>query len=76
MCLLAAVPTTAGEVLEIGSFKGKSTVVLAKSARLAGDDRVVAPAGSLRLRLSQGSPLVSVPLAVVKNTLYFAIVAS
>jgi predicted O-methyltransferase YrrM len=42
LCLLAAVPTTAGEVLEIGSFKGNSTVVLAKSARLAGDDRIVA----------------------------------
>lgn len=42
LCLLAAVPTAAGEVLEIGSFKGKSTVVLATSARVAGDERIVA----------------------------------
>ncbi len=42
LCLLAAVPTTRGEVLEIGSFKGKSTVILAASARVAGDDRIVA----------------------------------
>ena len=32
----AAHPTTTGEILEIGSFKGKSTVVLAKSAASAG----------------------------------------
>ncbi len=42
LCLLAAVPTTPGEVLEVGSFKGKSTVVLAESVRFAGGDRVVA----------------------------------
>lgn len=42
LSLLAAVPTAAGEVLEIGSFKGKSTIVLAKSVGLAGGARVVA----------------------------------
>lgn len=40
LALLAAVPTAAGEILEIGSFKGKSTVILAKAAALAGDGRV------------------------------------
>lgn len=42
LALLAACPTTTGEVLEIGSFKGKSTVVLAKSAALSDAGRVVA----------------------------------
>jgi predicted O-methyltransferase YrrM len=32
LALLAAVPTAEGEVLEVGSFKGKSTIVLAKAA--------------------------------------------
>ena len=36
LTLLAACPTATGEVLEIGSFKGKSTVILAKAAALAG----------------------------------------
>lgn len=36
LALLAACPTAAGEVLEIGSFKGKSTIILAKAAALAG----------------------------------------
>jgi hypothetical protein len=40
LCLLAAAPTTEGAILEIGSFKGKSTVLLAKAAALAGHDRV------------------------------------
>lgn len=40
LALLGAVPTADGEVLEIGSFKGKSTIILAKSSRLAGDDHV------------------------------------
>jgi predicted O-methyltransferase YrrM len=42
LALLAACPTTAGEILEIGSFKGKSTIILAKAAALAGRPRVVA----------------------------------
>ncbi len=42
LCLLAAFPTCAGEVLEIGSFKGRSTTVLAKAASLAGQGAVVA----------------------------------
>lgn len=40
LCLLAAVPTARGSILEIGSFKGKSTVILARASALAGDDRV------------------------------------
>lgn len=40
LALLAAVPTADGEILEIGSFKGKSTVILAKAAALAGDGMV------------------------------------
>ncbi|HKP71132.1 MAG TPA: class I SAM-dependent methyltransferase [Pyrinomonadaceae bacterium] len=35
LALLAACPTADGEILEIGSFKGKSTIILAKSAGLA-----------------------------------------
>jgi len=42
LALLGAAPTCRGEVLEIGSFKGKSTVILAKSAAFAGLDRVCA----------------------------------
>ena len=38
----ATLPPSLGDVLEIGSFKGKSTTVLAKSAALVGGDRVVA----------------------------------
>ncbi len=37
LALLAAVPTAQGEVLEIGSFKGRSTVILARASELAGD---------------------------------------
>lgn len=40
LALMAAYPTAAGEVLEIGSFKGKSTIILAKSAALAGDAKI------------------------------------
>ena len=36
LALMAACPTADGEVLEIGSFKGKSTVILAKSIKLCG----------------------------------------
>lgn len=42
LALLAAVPTAAGDILEIGSFKGKSTIILAKAANFAGDAMVVA----------------------------------
>jgi hypothetical protein len=41
LALLAAVPTARGEILEIGSFKGKSTIILAKSARLADKNAMV-----------------------------------
>ncbi|MGQ0542479.1 MAG: class I SAM-dependent methyltransferase [Blastocatellia bacterium] len=37
LALMAACPTAKGEILEIGSFKGKSTIILAKSASLAED---------------------------------------
>lgn len=40
--LLAAVPAARGEILEIGSFKGRSTTLLALGAALAGEPRVVA----------------------------------
>ena len=40
LALLAACPTANGEILEIGSFKGKSTVILAKSAALSGNSTV------------------------------------
>lgn len=42
LALLASCPTTCGDVLEIGSFKGKSTIILAKGARLAAQERIVA----------------------------------
>lgn len=42
LALLAAYPTADGDVLEIGSFKGKSTVILAKAAQLAGDAKIYA----------------------------------
>lgn len=37
LALMAACPTAAGEILEIGSFKGKSTIILAQGSALAGD---------------------------------------
>ncbi len=40
LALLAAYPTADGEILEIGSFKGKSTIILAKSAALIGNETV------------------------------------
>lgn len=44
LCLatLAAVPTVEGEILEIGSFQRKSTIVLAKASLLANQVRIVA----------------------------------
>ncbi len=42
LALLAAVPRADGAILEIGSFKGRSTVVLAKAAGLIGDEKVYA----------------------------------
>lgn len=42
LALLGAMPTCLGEVLEIGSYKGRSTVILAKSAAFAGQTRVCA----------------------------------
>ena len=42
LALVAACPAAAGDVLEIGSFKGKSTVILAKAAQLAGDVKIYA----------------------------------
>ncbi|MCA9170108.1 MAG: class I SAM-dependent methyltransferase [Planctomycetales bacterium] len=35
LALAAACPTTAGDILEIGSFRGRSTIALAHAARLA-----------------------------------------
>lgn len=35
LALLGACPTARGDILEIGSFKGKSTIILAKAAALA-----------------------------------------
>lgn len=40
LALMAACPTAKGEILEIGSFKGKSTVILAKAAALCGNGKV------------------------------------
>ena len=42
LALLAACPTAKGEILEIGSFKGKSTVILAKGASLTSETNIVA----------------------------------
>lgn len=42
LALLAACPTAKGEILEIGSFKGKSTIILAKSASLTAETNIVA----------------------------------
>ena len=42
LTLLAAEPTARGEILEIGSFKGKSTIILAKAMALVEQPRLVA----------------------------------
>ena len=36
LALLAACPTCDGEILEIGSYRGRSTIALVKGAALAG----------------------------------------
>lgn len=40
LVLLGACPRAEGEVLEIGSFKGRSTFILASAARLAGEKSI------------------------------------
>lgn len=40
LVLLGACPRADGEVLEIGSFKGRSTFILASAARLAGQTKI------------------------------------
>ena len=42
LALLAARPCAKGVILEIGSFKGRSAIILAKSAALAGETKIVA----------------------------------
>lgn len=42
LALITAYPAASGDVLEIGSFKGKSTIILAKAAVLAGDEKIYA----------------------------------
>lgn len=42
LALLGAIPTVEGTTLEIGSFRGKSTVVLARSAMLSNQPPIVA----------------------------------
>lgn len=41
IALVSACSTAKGEILEIGSFKGKSTIVIAKSALLSNNPKVV-----------------------------------
>jgi predicted O-methyltransferase YrrM len=40
LALMAACPTATGEILEIGSFKGRSTIILAKFAALSGNSKI------------------------------------
>ena len=42
LACLASVRTASGEVLEIGTFKGRSTIVLAKASQLGPKERIVA----------------------------------
>jgi predicted O-methyltransferase YrrM len=41
LALIAACPTASGEILEIGSFKGKSTIILAKASSLVDTNTIV-----------------------------------
>jgi predicted O-methyltransferase YrrM len=40
LAMVAAHPCAAGEILEIGAFRGKSAIVLAKASELVGQERV------------------------------------
>ena len=42
LAMLAACPTASGEILEIGSFRGRSTVALSLAASMGGEGSVVA----------------------------------
>lgn len=42
LCLFAGCPTADGDVLEIGSYRGRSTIALAKAAAWCSDGRVAA----------------------------------
>ena len=39
LCLLGMFPSTSGDVLEIGSFRGKSTITFAKSVKFSGGEQ-------------------------------------
>jgi hypothetical protein len=73
LTLLGSVPTADGEVLEIGSFKGKSTIILARSALLAGDqfinavDPMTAPSETDPDLGSQTSSLVDFERNIAKH---------
>jgi predicted O-methyltransferase YrrM len=41
LALVAAHPTSPGEILEIGAFRGKSSIVLAKASQLAGQQKII-----------------------------------
>src|SRR5438874_1209977 len=42
LALLAACPLAAGEILEIGSYRGRSAIILARAAALSGNGSLVA----------------------------------
>lgn len=69
LILLAAAPTAAGDILEIGSYKGRSTILLARAAALAGEDRVVAvdPLEGEAVRPSSGPGVDSVADEFYRN---------
>lgn len=41
LALVAACPTARGDILEIGAYRGRSTIVLARASKLAGPSRVI-----------------------------------